>query len=125
MWPPCAPRSPGSSRSTRWRQGAGSRSRSQRSAGPRPTWWSPRDEAGLATVAAALHARLGEAVGVGGLAADASGLRTSIVEARHACRFARLRRDAGWATHHQVGTHSLLLALQDEDVLAAFRRALL
>ncbi len=55
----------------------------------------------------------------------ATGLRTSIVEARHACRFARLRRDAGWATHHQVGSHSLLLALQDEDVLAAFRRALL
>ena len=83
------------------------------------------DEAGLAEVAAALHARLDEAIGIGGLAADAGGLRTSIVEARHACRFARLRRDAGWATHHQVGTHSLLLALQDEDVLAAFRRALL
>jgi purine catabolism regulator len=82
-------------------------------------------EPGLATVAAALHERLGSAVGVGGLAADASGLRTSIVEARHACRFARLRRDAGWATHHQVGSHSLLLALQDEDVLAAFRQALL
>jgi len=83
------------------------------------------DEPGLAGVAAGLHARLDEPVGVGGLAADAGGLRTSIVEARHACRFARLRRDAGWATHHQVGTHSLLLALQDEDVLAAFRRALL
>ena len=83
------------------------------------------DEPGLATVAAALHAQLGEAVGVGGLAADSAGLRTSIVEARHACRFARLRRDAGWATHHQVGSHSLLLALQDEDVLAAFRQALL
>jgi PucR family transcriptional regulator, purine catabolism regulatory protein len=83
------------------------------------------DEPDLATLAAALHERLGGAVGVGGLAADAGGLRASIVEARHACRFARLRRDAGWATHHQVGSHSLLLALQDEDVLAAFRRALL
>jgi purine catabolism regulator len=79
----------------------------------------------LADLAAALHDRLGGAIGVGGLAGDATGLRTSIVEARHACRFARLRRDAGWATHHQVGSHSLLLALQDEDVLAAFRRALL
>ena len=79
----------------------------------------------LAGLAAALHERLGGAIGVGGLAGDATGLRTSIVEARHACRFARLRRDAGWATHHQVGSHSLLLALQDEDVLAAFRRALL
>ncbi len=83
------------------------------------------EEPGLADLAAALHDRLGGAIGVGGLAADATGLRTSIVEARHACRFARLRRDAGWATHHQVGSHSLLLALQDEDVLAAFRRALL
>ena len=84
-----------------------------------------REEAELADLAAALHRRLGGAIGVGGLGADATGLRTSIVEARHACRFARLRRDAGWATHHQVGSHSLLLALQDEDVLAAFRQALL
>jgi PucR family transcriptional regulator, purine catabolism regulatory protein len=83
------------------------------------------DESGLATLAAALHERLEEPVGVGGLAADASGLRAAIVEARHACRFARMRRDAGWATHHQVGSHSLLLALQDEEVLATFRRALL
>lgn len=85
----------------------------------------PGDEAGLAALAAAMHERMDEPIGVGGLAADASGLRTSVVEARHACRFARLRRDAGWATHNQVGSHSLLLALQDEEVLAAFRRALL
>jgi PucR-like helix-turn-helix protein/diguanylate cyclase with GGDEF domain/purine catabolism regulatory family protein len=83
------------------------------------------EEAELSDLAAALHRRLGGAIGVGGLGPDATGLRTSIVEARHACRFARLRRDAGWATHHQVGSHSLLLALQDEDVLAAFRQALL
>jgi purine catabolism regulatory family protein/PucR-like helix-turn-helix protein/diguanylate cyclase with GGDEF domain len=85
----------------------------------------PGDEGGLAGIAAHLHERMDEPVGVGGLAADSSGLRTSVVEARHACRFARLRRDAGWATHDQVGSHSLLLALQDEEVLAAFRRALL
>jgi purine catabolism regulator len=85
----------------------------------------PGDEAGLAALAQRVHERMEEPVGVGGLAADASGLRTAVVEARHACRFARLRRDAGWATHHQVGSHSLLLALQDEEVLAAFRRALL
>ncbi|HYX85749.1 MAG TPA: PucR family transcriptional regulator ligand-binding domain-containing protein [Gaiellales bacterium] len=85
----------------------------------------PGEEAGLAGLAASVHGAVGGAVGIGGLAADATGLRTSIVEARHACRFARLRRDAGWATHHQVGSHSLLLALQDEDVLAAFRRTLL
>jgi sugar diacid utilization regulator len=83
------------------------------------------DETGLAQLAARVQSRLEGPVGVGGLAADCSGLRTAIVEARHACRFARLRRDAGWATHDQVGSHSLLLALQDEEVLAAFRRALL
>jgi DNA-binding PucR family transcriptional regulator len=85
----------------------------------------PGDEPGLAGLAAALHERMEEPVGVGGIAADSAGLRTAVVEARHACRFARLRRDAGWATHDQVGSHSLLLALQDEEVLAAFRRALL
>jgi purine catabolism regulatory family protein/PucR-like helix-turn-helix protein/diguanylate cyclase with GGDEF domain len=85
----------------------------------------PGDESGLAGLAAHLHELVDEPVGVGGLSPDAAGLRTSVVEARHACRFARLRRDAGWATHHQVGSHSLLLALQDEEVLAAFRRALL
>jgi purine catabolism regulator len=85
----------------------------------------PGDEAGLTRLAAAVHERVEGPVGMGGLAADAGGLRTAIVEARHACRFARLRRDAGWASHDQVGSHSLLLALQDEEVLAAFRRALL
>jgi PucR family transcriptional regulator, purine catabolism regulatory protein len=87
-------------------------------------WDGPEHD--LARLAAALHDALDPGVvGVGGVADGAAGLRTSVVEARHACRFARLRRDAGWATHHQVGSHSLLLALQDEDVLAAFRRALL
>ena len=85
----------------------------------------PGDEDGLAELAARLHERMEEPIGVGGIAADSAGLRTAVVEARHACRFARLRRDAGWATHDQVGSHSLLLALQDEEVLAAFRRALL
>ena len=85
----------------------------------------PGDEGGLARLAARLHERMEEPIGVGGIAADSTGLRTAVVEARHACRFARLRRDAGWATHDQVGSHSLLLALQDEEVLTAFRRALL
>ncbi|HEY3765632.1 MAG TPA: PucR family transcriptional regulator ligand-binding domain-containing protein [Gaiellales bacterium] len=85
----------------------------------------PGAEDDLATLAAGLHERMEAPVGVGGLAADAAGLRTAVVEGRHACRFARLRRDAGWATHDQVGSHTLLLALQDEEVLATFRRALL
>jgi DNA-binding PucR family transcriptional regulator len=67
----------------------------------------------------------GSAVGVGGLAAGAGELRRSVVEARHACQVASRRRDAGHATHDEVGSHALLIALQDEDVLADFRRALL
>jgi purine catabolism regulatory family protein/PucR-like helix-turn-helix protein/diguanylate cyclase with GGDEF domain len=86
----------------------------------------PGAAAGLEELARRLHARLdGGVVGIGGLADDARGLRRSVLEGRQACRFARLRRDGGYAAHHQVGSHSLLLALQDEDVLAAFRRALL
>jgi sugar diacid utilization regulator len=86
----------------------------------------PGGDLELEELARGLHERMGGGViGVGGLAPDSSALRRSVVEARHACRFARLRRDGGHATHHEVGSHSLLLALQDEDVLADFRRALL
>ena len=31
----------------------------------------------------------------------------------------------GWATYDDVGSHSVLLAVQDEDLVVAFRRALL
>jgi PucR family transcriptional regulator, purine catabolism regulatory protein len=82
----------------------------------------------LIELARSLCDRLGEgsAVGIGGLAGSAAALRTSLVEARHACRFARLRRKGrAYATHGEVGSHTLLLALQDEDVLEAFRQALL
>jgi hypothetical protein len=86
----------------------------------------PGGDLQLEELARGLHQRMGGSViGVGGLAADSAALRRSVVEARHACRFARLRRDGGHATHHEVGSHSLLLALQDEDVLADFRRVLL
>jgi len=87
-----------------------------------------RPEAELTELARTIRdaAADGAAVGAGGRAEGASGLRTSILEARQACRFAQLRRSgAGYATHHEVGSHTLLLALQDEAVLEAFRRALL
>jgi PucR-like helix-turn-helix protein/purine catabolism regulatory family protein/diguanylate cyclase with GGDEF domain len=73
-------------------------------------------------VRAALGA--GAAVGVGGVAAGAAELRRSLIEAQQACHFARRRAD-GYAVHAEVGSHALLLALQDEGVLAAFRDALL
>jgi purine catabolism regulator len=85
-------------------------------------------EQGLVELARRLCNELGEAaaVGIGGLAAGAGALSTSLIEARHACRFARRRRSGrAFATHGEVGSHTLLLALQDENVLAAFRTALL
>jgi PucR family transcriptional regulator, purine catabolism regulatory protein len=85
-------------------------------------------EGTLADLAREIAQALGgrAAVGVGGIAPSAQALRTSLVEARHACRFARLRRQGeSYAVHGEVGSHTLLLAMQDEEVLAAFRRALL
>jgi sugar diacid utilization regulator len=80
-----------------------------------------------ALVGADLHEALGAGVlvGVGGAAAGAGGLVRSLTEARHACRFARRRRDAGYATHDALASHDLLLALQDEHVLRAFHDTLL
>ena len=89
-------------------------------------WSDP--EQGLVELARGLCDELGEqaAVGIGGLVDGAGALRTSLIEARHACRFARLRgKGRAFATHGEVSSHTLLLALQDENVLAAFRHALL
>jgi PucR family transcriptional regulator, purine catabolism regulatory protein len=82
----------------------------------------------LSGLARAIGRALGEdaATGVGSVAGGAAALRVSLTEARHACRFARLRRGGeAFAVHDEVGSHMLLLALQDEAVLAAFRDALL
>jgi PucR family transcriptional regulator, purine catabolism regulatory protein len=89
--------------------------------------WNGDDQA-LADIARDIAEVLSEraAVGVGGVASSADSLRTSLLEARHACRFARLRRQGrAYVVHGEVGSHTLLLAMQDEEVLAAFRRALL
>lgn len=67
----------------------------------------------------------GVAGGVGSVAPDVSKLRKSMVQARQACELA-LRRSGGTVLSHQLlGSHSLLLALQDQDVLDAFRDTLL
>jgi Purine catabolism regulatory protein-like family/PucR C-terminal helix-turn-helix domain/GGDEF-like domain len=88
----------------------------------------PGGSGGLLELAETLSRELGHgsAVGIGGVVDGAAELRTSVAEARHACRFARLRRTGrAFATHDEVGSHTLLLALQDEEVLRSFRRALL
>ena len=87
----------------------------------------PAGDPDLGELGRGLHAALtaGDAVGVGSVAMDAAGLRTSLIEAAHACNAARRRRGVGYATHDEAGSHTLLLALQDEQVLDKFRDSLL
>ena len=86
---------------------------------------APGDD--LAGLARELHDALGATatVGVGSVAEDVSGLARSVVEARHACRFAQRRRDVGYATHKMLASHALLLAVQDDRVLEVFRETLI
>ncbi|HET6869749.1 MAG TPA: PucR family transcriptional regulator ligand-binding domain-containing protein [Solirubrobacteraceae bacterium] len=81
----------------------------------------------LAELARGLHNALGtaSAVGVGGIAEEVGDLARSVIEARHACRFARRRQDAGYATHDMLASHALLLAVQDDRLLEAFRETLI
>lgn len=70
---------------------------------------------------AALHAALGggAAVGIGAVAEDVEQLRASLIGAREAAQLAgRLTR--GWARQDEIGSHTLLLALQDATVLETF-----
>jgi DNA-binding PucR family transcriptional regulator len=87
--------------------------------------WTGSGDA-LRELARALHEALGAgaAVGVGSLADGVPDLRRSLIEAQQACRFAR-RGAAGYATHAEIGSHAVLLALQDESVVTQFREALL
>lgn len=80
----------------------------------------------LATIGRELHRVLPPSalVGVGGVARDAHGLRKSMIESRHACRFAE-RRGIGYATHGAIASHALLLALQDETTLEIFQETLI
>ena len=79
-----------------------------------------------------LGARLGEClagevtIGVGGVAHDSSALRRSLAEAAHACSVARLRQDESrYATHADLGSHRLMLALLEPQVAASLSHALL
>ncbi|HEX9043609.1 MAG TPA: PucR family transcriptional regulator ligand-binding domain-containing protein [Candidatus Limnocylindrales bacterium] len=81
----------------------------------------------LETLGSDLHTSLGPAscVGVGGIAADARGLRSSFVGAEHACRFARRHGRSGYATHDELASLDLLLAVGDAHLLESFEIALL
>jgi purine catabolism regulator len=62
----------------------------------------------------------GFAVGVGGAAEGVEGIRRSLIQARQAASLAGRGRYGGYATYERAGSHELLLALQDEAVLASF-----
>jgi hypothetical protein len=85
---------------------------------------SPRSPDELRELARDIHAALGGAIGVGSIAAGMPDLRRSLIEAQQACHFAR-RGPLGYALHGEIGSHAVLLALQDESVLSVFRDALL
>src|SRR5690606_20364826 len=67
----------------------------------------------------------GCAVGVGSAAVGVQGLRRSLIEAQHACSVAALRPKGDGLTHDGVSEHTLLLALQEPQVLEAFSYAIL
>lgn len=67
----------------------------------------------------------GSSLGVGRPVMGVERLRDSLIVARHACHMARQRRPGGYATHLDVGSHSLLLALADSAARQSFRDAVL
>jgi len=84
-------------------------------------------DADVAQLAADLYGALGDAhlVGFGSVAAGAPSVRESLIEARHAARFAARRRDVGYATHDELASHAVLLATQPDHELLRFEQALL
>lgn len=73
----------------------------------------------LATAVSAL------ATGLGAVATDITRLRRGLVQARQAAALGRRRGGGIVVSHDRTGDHALLLALQDSDVIDAFRDALL
>jgi DNA-binding PucR family transcriptional regulator len=87
---------------------------------------APSDVGWPAEFGRELHSELGKdsAIGIGGIAANAQDLRRSFIEAQQACRLAH-RRPARYTVHPEIGSHALLLALQDDHVLSTFHNTLL
>ena len=85
-----------------------------------------RDPSAAVAAAASLARSVGAiAVGTGSVADGVEGLRRSLVQARQACELGRRRGGGAVVSHELTGSHALLLALQDQDVLDAFRETLL
>ncbi|MDQ3785810.1 MAG: helix-turn-helix domain-containing protein, partial [Actinomycetota bacterium] len=59
-------------------------------------------------------------VGIGGSTENATGLKQPLVRSREACHVLRRRGGPSVATFAELGTHSLLLGLQDADTLRDF-----
>lgn len=85
----------------------------------------PDPASAISAAKALAHKVSAIAVGAGSVADDISGLRRSLVQARQACELGRRRGDGAVVSHDLTGSHALLLALQDQDVLDAFRVMLL
>lgn len=89
-------------------------------------WPRPRRE--LPALGELLHDAVGgpAAVGVGSYAADATQLRTSLLNARHACDASGIGRGgAGHRAYDELGSHTVLLAAQDPNLLRTFTAAVL
>lgn len=89
-------------------------------------WWDrPADE--LQATIEAFYRALGHdgCLGVGDLTTDMARLRESLIEARQASYFAKRRRGERFARYSEIGSHTLLLALQDDGVVRTFRDAVL
>ena len=64
-------------------------------------------------------------VGVGSVVNDASGVSESIIQSRHASRFATKGGGLGHSTYDDLASHLVLLATQSDQVLEHFEAALL
>ncbi len=68
----------------------------------------------------------GSAIGIGAGGQGVEGLRRSLIQARQASNLARSNwSPEGYVVHDKAESHTLLLALQDEQVLASFCDSLL
>jgi hypothetical protein len=68
----------------------------------------------------------GIVLGFGAVAKSSQSLRASIITAEQAAKYAGARHpEGGYASHSQLGSHEVLLALQDEDIVRGFCDGLL
>lgn len=87
-----------------------------------------RQEFDVEELGSSLHTALGpgSAVGIGAEGEGVEGLRRSLIQARQSANLAKQRgAPGGYVVHDRAESHALLLALQDEQVLASFCDSLL